>query len=519
MMRLTSGIVAVAYALTLMVFTALRPALPIDETRYLDVAWEMHVRGDFLHLTRNFATYTHKPPLLFWVINLIWAVFGVGDYAARLAGPIFAVAAVFVTGRLARRFWPDAPGVGLGATLAMVGFSVFSLYGGALMFDAMLAVAVLCGVGVLWRIGQGHDDWRSWAAFGLALAFGIYAKGPVIFVHLAPILLTMRFWAHAAPSMRNVLRGMALALGVTIILLALWLVPALLQASESVQKELLWDQTVSRVSGGMAHDRSWLFLVMLLPVFLFPWGWSLAFWRRMPRTLRQDPAARLSAIWAISALVLFSLISSKQVHYLIPELPAMALLLARVSGDAPLGRLRLACLPLVALALVAFGAAAGWISLGHAAEILSSLVLVAAGVAFLGLAVAFWRAKSLAAQAGAGLAVVAVVQGAVLFSGVLAAYDGTAIAARLAQAEPGGLAIAGMTYNAEFNFAARLTTPIATPGSASDLRLWAVAHPDGLVFGPQDRIPVTTPPEWSAVYNGYTLGFWPASDVAANVQE
>ncbi|MBI2235329.1 MAG: glycosyltransferase family 39 protein, partial [Micavibrio aeruginosavorus] len=47
----------------------LRPLLPIDETRYVTVAWEMFLRHDPLApLTVNGTPYHHKPPLLFWLI-------------------------------------------------------------------------------------------------------------------------------------------------------------------------------------------------------------------------------------------------------------------------------------------------------------------------------------------------------------------------------------------------------------------------------------------------------------------
>ena len=41
-----------------------RPLLPVDETRYMSVAWEAHVRGDSLVSHLNSETYAHKPPLL-----------------------------------------------------------------------------------------------------------------------------------------------------------------------------------------------------------------------------------------------------------------------------------------------------------------------------------------------------------------------------------------------------------------------------------------------------------------------
>ena len=58
---------------------AMRPLLPIDETRYLSVAWEMWMSGDPVHLTKNFDSYTHKTPLLFVMINLVWLVTGVSE--------------------------------------------------------------------------------------------------------------------------------------------------------------------------------------------------------------------------------------------------------------------------------------------------------------------------------------------------------------------------------------------------------------------------------------------------------
>ena len=82
-MPLTLAVFALLLGLQLLV----RPLLPIDETRYLSVAWEMHQSGDIAHLTRNLEPYSHKPPLLFWLINLVWLVTGVSELAGRLIGP------------------------------------------------------------------------------------------------------------------------------------------------------------------------------------------------------------------------------------------------------------------------------------------------------------------------------------------------------------------------------------------------------------------------------------------------
>ena len=69
----------------------LRPLWPVDETRYVAVAWEMWQRGDFWVPYLNDAPYSHKPPLLFWLMQAGWALFGVNEWWPRLLSPLFAL--------------------------------------------------------------------------------------------------------------------------------------------------------------------------------------------------------------------------------------------------------------------------------------------------------------------------------------------------------------------------------------------------------------------------------------------
>ncbi|NQV54931.1 MAG: glycosyl transferase, partial [Rhodospirillales bacterium] len=97
-----------------------RPILPVDETRYVGVAWEMWLSGDFLVPHLNGVPYSHKPPLLFWLINAGWGVFGVNDWWPRLVAPAFGLGCVYLTSHLARRLWP-ASSAYLLAPLIMLG--------------------------------------------------------------------------------------------------------------------------------------------------------------------------------------------------------------------------------------------------------------------------------------------------------------------------------------------------------------------------------------------------------------
>ena len=59
------GILPLWFLLTISIF--LRTPTPIDETRYLSVAWEMWLRQDFLVPYLNGETYSHKRDLQFYL--------------------------------------------------------------------------------------------------------------------------------------------------------------------------------------------------------------------------------------------------------------------------------------------------------------------------------------------------------------------------------------------------------------------------------------------------------------------
>jgi 4-amino-4-deoxy-L-arabinose transferase-like glycosyltransferase len=492
-------------AVVLAALVALRPLLPIDETRYLSVAWEMWLSGDPVHLTKNGAMYTHKTPLLFVMINLVWLVTGVSEFAARLVGPACAVAMVAGTASLARRFWPTE-NLATPAALILAGYPVFLIYGSATMFDALLALGVLGGVASLWRIGQGKGGWFG---FGLALAFGVYAKGPVIFVHLLPLLLTIRFWAPNPPKFSSLIKGALMALLVAACIVAVWLVPTLLTATPEFRTELLWTQSAARVAGGMAHDRPFWFLAALLPVLLFPWGWSIRLWRGFNGSWA-DPAIRLCSIWAGSTLVLFSLISGKQAHYLLPAYPAMALLFAFASARAKKGSQ-------VWLALLgtAFGAGAvGLRYLPAPIEFAPFWPLVSLAGLCIVLTVLAVQLPRIPGHLLAGVGFALGLHGVIATTGLYPAYDGQNLANQIALRAADGLAVTNAEYHAEINFLARLTTPVALTPDLDSLQIWAKTHPQGTVFGRVKENPLTAAPQEVFSYMGQDWGLWPATSIS-----
>ena len=160
-----------AWPLVAAIALAFRVPIAIDETRYLTVAWEMYSGGDWLVPHLNGEYYTHKPPLLFWLIDAGWRVFGVSAWWPRLVPLLAGLAAWLVLWRLARRLWPQIEEVSPFAVILAGGTLVWSLTGTLIMFDMLLALWVLVGMLGLARAGDGEA--RGWLLFGAGLGLGI----------------------------------------------------------------------------------------------------------------------------------------------------------------------------------------------------------------------------------------------------------------------------------------------------------------------------------------------------------
>ena len=185
---------------------ASRPLMPVDETRYLAVAWDMWREGNFLVPHLNGEPYNHKPPLLFWLIHLGWAAFGVNEWWPRLVAPLFGLGSLFLTARLARELWPEASAAARMAPLVLFGGLFWALFTTLTMFDMILAFCTLLSlIGMVraWRAsGPGGDQGGEWFGFGLmglGIGLGVLAKGPAILVHVLPVALLAPWWGRALP--------------------------------------------------------------------------------------------------------------------------------------------------------------------------------------------------------------------------------------------------------------------------------------------------------------------------------
>lgn len=467
----------------LILLTALftRPLLPVDETRYASVAWEMWSRGDFLVPYLNGEPYSHKPPLYFWLVHAGWWLFGVHEWVLRSIAPVIALLILFASANLARQLWPGDANTARQVPWLVFGSIFFTAFATWVQIDLLLVLMTLLAMSGIIRAAHGARS--GWLLAGAALGLGILSKGPVVLLQVLPVALLAPLWRPAAETQRwwRWYADMAGAVALAAVIALAWALPAAQAGGDSYREAILWGQTANRMVESFAHAHSaWWYLPWLLLLFapwiLLPWCWSAL--RRAD--MASDPGLRFCLSWLVPVFVLMSLVSGKQIKYLLPLLPAFALLLGRVwslAGERVIkqrpwllgGVLLLAGGLLVALPLVM--EAAPWINDIHP---LWGVLLMAAAVALL--LQRPLRALDYPQRLTLYSVWVIVVVHVGVFTTAAPAYDLQSASRVIASAQAAGHAVAiALRYHGQFGFPGRLTQPIVQLESDAALQ-WAEHH-------------------------------------------
>ena len=199
----------------------------------------------------------------------------------------------------------------------------------------------------------------------------------------------------------------------------------------------------------------------------------------------RDAGLRLCLVWMVSAFILMSLVSGKQLKYLLPLLPAFALLAARVISRMDGTDVRYRDWLPAGVLLVCGGLfvvlpqmldQAPWIS---QVQPLWGGLLIAAAVVLLLL-----RLVS-AAHYPVRMTLLSVFVTGVVYAGVFRtaapAYDMQAVSRVIATSQAEGRRVASVShYHGQFGFVGRLRQPLIQLDADSALA-WARQHPDDLL--------------------------------------
>lgn len=339
-----------------------RPLAHPDEGRYAEIPREMLLSGDWITPHLNGLAYLEKPPLQYWASAVAYRVFGVSEWAARLPALLAAwlgVLAIFLTGR---RLWNRSVAAAAAALLASS--VLYFALGQILTLDmafTFLMTAMLCTfcMAQVTRDSSSRESgWWMLASWAL-LALAVLTKGMVAIAVAGAVMLIYMSWQRDWAVLRT-LRPIA-GSAVFIAISAPWFAQVA-RANPGFLYFFFIREHFQRYLTDSAHRvEPWWYFLAILAAGVLPWlpQMGQAFiggWRASVPRGRFDPN-RLLWVWCVFILVFYSLSGSKLAPYILPIVPALALLTAARGNHRNVRSLRISMYVLsgVAIALPLYG--------------------------------------------------------------------------------------------------------------------------------------------------------------------
>jgi 4-amino-4-deoxy-L-arabinose transferase-like glycosyltransferase len=307
-----------------------RTLVPTDEGRYAEMAREMLAAGDWVTLRLNGLKYFEKPPLQTWMNALTFAVFGLGEWQARLWTGLCGLFGVLMVGYTGRKLFG-----------AQAGFYAAVVLGSCFLWDALAHVntldmglagmmtLTLCALLLAQRPGIEARTRRNWMlACWAGMALSVLSKGLIGIVLPGAVLvlytLIARDWALW--KRLHLVAGLLLFFAIT----APWFILISLRNPEFPQFFFIHEH-FQRFTSKVHHRAGpWYYFIPLLVLGIVPWLGSLL--QSLRDALRPEAAGfrpkLLLLVWAIFIFFFFSVSGSKLPSYILPIFPALALLLA-----------------------------------------------------------------------------------------------------------------------------------------------------------------------------------------------
>ena len=316
------------------------PMMDDADAEHAEISREMLLNHDFVTMHVNGVRYLDKAPLPYWITTGSYALFGVSEFSTRLPITLFALfsaLAVFWLGR-------EVAGGEAGFYAALVlGTSIGPyIYTRFEIPDIMVCFWLIVTVHLFLRSLDEPQPSRvlCWS-IGIASACNVLTKGLIGMVFPIGII---GVYLLITGNLRHLLRLRLISTTAVFLAVAVpWHALATLRnpaAGES--KGFFWfyfinEQIYRYLNKRVPHDYDKVPLLLfwgLILIWLFPWTFFVVSGlQQVPVRIRkwredlgsEQRAALLFAVWALVILGFFSF-STRQEYYVLPALPALALL-------------------------------------------------------------------------------------------------------------------------------------------------------------------------------------------------
>jgi 4-amino-4-deoxy-L-arabinose transferase-like glycosyltransferase len=306
-----------------------------DEPRYAQVAREMLERRDWITPVLNGSPWLEKPPLYYWQAMLAYSLFGVNGMAARIPSGVDASLLVIAGYFFFRRF---RRGVEVDAALITASCAGIIGFARAASMDMALAATFAIGLLAWWAWREGGKQIYL-ALFYFCMALGTLAKGPIA-PFLAAVVLVL--FAAATREWRLIIRSLWLPGLLLFLVVALPWYFAVQLRNPQFFREFILEHNLARFSTDLyRHRQPFWYYIPVTALALMPWTVfviaafvePLRAWWTTRRSSAAEPDFELqfnlfACCWLVVPIVFFSISQSKLPGYILPAVPAGAVLLA-----------------------------------------------------------------------------------------------------------------------------------------------------------------------------------------------
>ena len=311
-----------------------------NEGLYAEISREMLRSGDWTHwiIPRlNGLSYMEKPPLLYWLTALMFALFGEGEWVVRLVPALSCLGCVGFILWFSRKINRGAAGR-FAAIVFVSGLGVTAM-ARTLMFDMLLTVFLTGSVmfGYLFlNTKQKSYLYRSMAMLALALL----AKGFVSIILFVAIIGA--YILISSTSISDFFSRLGLwfnwrGILVFILISAPWHIAAILTEPIFVWFYFINEHLLRFLGKREPHDYyagAWWYYIPRVILFLFPWSLLLPSLLFAKSKKLSDKNLHLFFLMAwLMPVLFFSLSSAKANYYLVAVMPLAAMQLAFVVED------------------------------------------------------------------------------------------------------------------------------------------------------------------------------------------
>jgi 4-amino-4-deoxy-L-arabinose transferase-like glycosyltransferase len=306
-----------------------RPLFNPDEGRYAEIPREMLAGGDWVIPHLNGLDYIEKPPLQYWATASMYRFFGVSEFSARAYTALSALGTIALVGLLAARIGGTEAGWRAAAVLS--GMVMVVALGQLLTLDMSLTFYMTASLTGFWlgqEAGKGGVKWMLLAWVGAAL--GVLTKGLIAAAIPAAVLIIYSLWSRDFSPWRKLKAAWGLPLLLAITVPWHWL--AALRLDDFLQFFFVHEHFARYLTPISDREEPWWFFGYVFLIGTVPW--TLPALRVVASGWRGRVAGGPFGttfflwVWLIFICVFFSLSDSKLMPYILPAMPALAVLIA-----------------------------------------------------------------------------------------------------------------------------------------------------------------------------------------------